>query len=81
MSRPPAPVDLESIRRLHGQGIRVRAIAAELGISRGRVARAMTRAGLPAFPVGRPWPERPPDGESPGIPQVNSPDPGKGAAP
>lgn len=50
------PLDLDQIRSLHAQGIRVTPMAKLMGVSRGRIERALDTLGLPRFPPGNPRP-------------------------
>jgi hypothetical protein len=53
---PPkrSPVDLDEVRRLHAAGVRVAAMARQLGVGRERVNYALTELGLPRFGPGSP---------------------------
>lgn len=48
------PVDPEVIRRLHADGVRVKAMAKELGVGPRRINRILAELGLPRFGPGNP---------------------------
>lgn len=51
-----APVDLDEVKRLHSQGVRVLTMSKILGVGRKRIDQALDDLNLPRFPTG--WPNR-----------------------
>lgn len=59
------PIDLELVKELHGQGMRLIPMAKRLGVGRRRVQRAFDELGLPRFAPGNPQVVRNPHPEAP----------------